>query len=133
MLLNTTSMNARADESQKLLNWGFTAFDTVRLFEAGQAIVTPQVWKGAVREARLGAPGPVFVTVPAGEAAKLQTKVERTDPLVAPLAKGQRVGTLKVGLASGAAVAEVPLLVLDGVEQAGFLGRAWDAIRLWIK
>ena len=133
VLLNTTSMNARADESQKLLNWGFTAFDTVRLFEAGQAIVTPQVWKGAVREARLGAPGPVFVTVPAGEAAKLQTKVERTDPLVAPLAKGQRVGTLKVGLASGAAVAEVPLLVLDGVEQAGFLGRAWDAIRLWIK
>ncbi len=133
VLLNTTSMNARADESQKLLNWGFTAFDAVRLFEAGQAIVTPQVWKGAVREVRLGAAGPVFVSVPSGDAAKLQTKVERTDPLVAPLAKGQRVGTLKVSLASGAAVTEVPLLVQDGVEQAGFLGRAWDAMRLWIK
>ena len=133
VLLNTTSMNARADESQKLLNWGFTAFDTVRLFEAGQAIVTPQVWKGTVREVRLGAAGPVFVTVPAGDAAKLQTKVERTDPLVAPLGKGQRVGALKVSLPSGATVAEVPLLVLDEVELAGFLGRAWDAIRLWIK
>jgi len=133
VLLNSTSMNTRADESQKLLNWGFTAFDAVRLFEAGQAIVTPQVWKGAVREARLDAAGPVFVTVPTGSAAKLQTKVERTDPLVAPLAKGQRVGTLKVSLASGAAVTEVPLLVQDGVEQAGVLGRAWDAIRLWIK
>ena len=133
VVLNTTSMNARADESQKLLNWGFTAFDAVRLFEAGQAIVTPQVWKGTVREARLGAAGPVFVTVPAGDAAKLQTKVERTDPLVAPLAKGERVGALKVNLASGTAVAEVPLLVLDSVEQAGFLGRAWDAVRLWIK
>ena len=133
VLLNTTSMNARADESQKLLNWGFTAFDTVRLFEAGQAVVTPQVWKGTVREVRLGAAGPVFVTVPAGDAAKLQTKVERTDPLVAPLGKGQRVGALKVSLPSGATVAEVPLLVLDEVELAGFLGRAWDAIRLWIK
>jgi D-alanyl-D-alanine carboxypeptidase (penicillin-binding protein 5/6) len=133
VLLNTTSMNARADESQKLLNWGFTAFDAVRLFEAGQAVVTPPVWKGSVREVRLGTTGPVFVTVPAGDVAKLQTKVERTDPLVAPLAKGQRVGTLKVNLASGTAVTEVPLLVLDGVEPAGFLGRAWDAIRLWIK
>jgi len=133
VLLNTTSMNARADESQKLLNWGFTAFDAVRLFEAGQAIVTPQVWKGSTREARLGAPAPVFVTVPTGEGAKLRTLVERTDPLIAPLAKGQRVGTLKVSLASGAAVTEVPLLVLDAVEPAGLLGRAWDAIRLWIK
>ena len=133
VLLNTTSMNARADESQKLLNWGFTAFDAVRLFEAGQAIVTPPVWKGAEREVRLGAIGPVFVSVPAGDAAKLQTKVERTDPLVAPLAKGQRVGTLKVSLPSGAPVTEVPLLVQVGVEQAGFFGRAWDAIRLWIK
>jgi D-alanyl-D-alanine carboxypeptidase (penicillin-binding protein 5/6) len=133
VLLNTTSMNARADESQKLLNWGFTAFDTVRLFEAGQAIVTPPVWKGSVREARLGAPGPTFVTVPSGEGAKLKTVVERTDPLIAPLAKGQRVGTLKVSLASGATVTEVPLLVLESVEPAGIFGRAWDAIRLWIK
>ena len=75
----------------------------------------------------------MFVTVPSGEGAKLRTLVERTDPLIAPLAKGQRVGTLKVSLASGAAVAEVPLLVLDAVEPAGFFGRAWDAIRLWIK
>ena len=133
VLLNTTSMNARADESQKLLNWGYTAFDTLRLFEAGQAIVSPPVWKGTVREARLGASAAVFVSVPAGTAAKLQTKVERTDPLIAPLAKDQRVGTLKVSLPSGAPVTEVPLVVLDGVEQAGILGRTWDALRLWIK
>jgi D-alanyl-D-alanine carboxypeptidase (penicillin-binding protein 5/6) len=133
VLLNTTSMNARADESQKLLNWGYTAFDTVRLFEAGQAIVSPPVWKGIVREAHLGAAGAVFVSVPAGTAAKLQTKVERTDPLIAPLAKDQRVGTLKVSLPSGAPVTDVPLVVLDGVGQAGILGRTWDALRLWIK
>jgi len=133
VLLNTTSMNARADESQRLLNWGFTAFDAMRLFEADQAIVSPPVWKGKTNVARLGAPGPVFVTVPKGDGAKLQTKVERTDPLVAPLAKGERVGTLKVSLPGGAAITDVPLVLLDGVEQAGILGRAWDAIRLWIK
>jgi D-alanyl-D-alanine carboxypeptidase (penicillin-binding protein 5/6) len=133
VVLNTTSMEARASESQKLLNWGFQAFDTVRLFDDGKPIVTAMVWKGKEREARLGAAGAVFVSVPKGEGGKLQTKVERSDPLVAPLAKGQRVGTLKVATAAGAPVIEMPLVVMDGVEQAGLFGRAWDAIRLWIK
>jgi D-alanyl-D-alanine carboxypeptidase (penicillin-binding protein 5/6) len=133
VVLNTTSMEARANESQKLLNWGFQAFDTLRLFDDGKAIVSPQVWKGKSAEAKLGVAGGVYVTVPKGEGGKLQTKVERTDPLVAPLAKGQRVGTLRVSTAAGAAVADVPLVVLEAVEQAGLFGRAWDAIRLWIK
>ena len=59
--------------------------------------------------------------------------VERTDPLVAPLAKGQRVGSLKVTTAAGTAIATIPLTVLEDVPQAGLFGRAWDAIRLWIK
>ena len=75
----------------------------------------------------------MFVTVPKGEGGKLQTKVERTDPLVAPLAKGQRVGTIKVSTAAGTPVIELPLVVLEPVEQAGIFGRAWDAMRLWIK
>jgi len=133
VVLNTTSMEARANESQKLLNWGFQAFDTLRLFDDGKAIVSPQVWKGKSAEAKLGVAGGVFVTVPKGEGGKLQTKVERTDPLVAPLTKGQRVGTLKVTTATGGPVADVPLVVLEAVEQAGLFGRAWDAIRLWIK
>jgi D-alanyl-D-alanine carboxypeptidase (penicillin-binding protein 5/6) len=133
VVLNTTSMEARATESQKLLNWGFTAFDALRLFEGGAPIATPQVWKGKVNEAKLGAAGSVFVTVPHGEGPKLQTRIERTDPLVAPLAKGQRVGTLKVATAAGQPVAELPLVVLEPIEEAGIFGRAWDAIRLWIK
>ena len=133
VVLNTTSMEARASESQKLLNWGFQAFDTIRLFDDGKAIVTTPVWKGKSNEAKLGAGGGLFVSVPKGEGGKLQTKVERTDPLVAPLAKGQRVGTIKVSTASGASVVDVPLVVLETVEQAGIFGRAWDAIRLWIK
>jgi D-alanyl-D-alanine carboxypeptidase (penicillin-binding protein 5/6) len=133
VVLGTASMDARANESQKLLNWGFQAFDTVRLFEADKAIATVPVWKGAANEAQLGSSAAVFLSVPKGDGAKLQTKIERTDPLVAPLVKGQRVGTIKVSTPSGAVIAERPLVVLAAVEQAGIFGRAWDAIRLWIK
>jgi D-alanyl-D-alanine carboxypeptidase (penicillin-binding protein 5/6) len=133
VVLNTTSMEARANEGQKLLNWGFQAFDTMRLFDDNKAIVTAPVWKGKSPEAKLGASGGLFVTVPKGEGGKLQTKVEHTDPLVAPLTKGQRVGTIKVTTISGAPVIDVPLVVLEPVEQAGIFGRAWDSMRLWIK
>ena len=133
VVLGAASREARANESQKLLNWGYQAFDPVRLFDAGKAIATPEVWKGRERQAKLGSDLAVVIAVPRGEADKLQTRVERTEPLVAPLAKGQRVGTLKVATAAGAPVAEVPLVVLEAVEQAGLIGRAWDSIRLWIK
>jgi len=133
VVLNTTSMEARANESQKLLNWGFQAFDTVRLFDDGKPIVTPQVWKGTASVAKLGPSGALFISVPKGEGAKLQTKIERTDPLIAPLAKGQKVGKILVSTAAGTPVTEVPLVVMEPVEQSGILGRAWDALRLWIK
>jgi serine-type D-Ala-D-Ala carboxypeptidase (penicillin-binding protein 5/6) len=133
VVLGTANRDARLNESQKLLNWGFTAFDPVRLFEAGKPIVTPEIWKGVQKQAKLGAEGSVVIAVPRGEGEKLKTEVQRTDPLVAPLTKGQRVGTLKVTTAAGAPVAEVPLVVQEAVEQAGLLGRAWDSVRLWIK
>ncbi len=133
VVMGTASKEARASESQKLLNWGYSAFDAVRLFDKGQAVSTVPVWKGSLPTVKLGAAGPVFVAVPRGDGAKLQTQVERTDPLVAPLTVGQRVGTLKVSTAGGVLVAEVPLVVQEAVPLAGIFGRAWDAMRLWIK
>ena len=133
VVLNTNSSEARASESQKLLNWGFQAFDDLRLFENNKPMATAPVWKGKSNEAKLGAAGPVYVSVPRGEGASLKTAISRTDPLVAPLTQGQRVGTLKVTTAAGAPVTEVPLVVMETVEQAGIFGRAWDAVRLWIK
>ncbi|MDD2920550.1 D-alanyl-D-alanine carboxypeptidase family protein [Rhodoferax sp.] len=132
VVLGAASENARANESQKLLNWGYTAFEAVKLFDANQAVVSPAVWKGKAPTVSLGLPWPVVVAVPAGTGSKLTTEVARPEPLVAPLAKGQALGTLKVS-SGGKVVAEVPLQVLQGVEQAGVLGRAWDALRLWIK
>jgi D-alanyl-D-alanine carboxypeptidase (penicillin-binding protein 5/6) len=132
IVVGADSENARANESQKLLNWGYTAFDAVKLFEAGQSVATPAVWKGKSRELKLGSFQPLVVAVPAGSAAQVKTQVVRPDPLVAPFAKGQAVGTLKV-LRGDQPLLDVPLVVLEGVEQAGVLGRAWDAVRLWIK
>ena len=132
VVLGAGSENGRANESQKLLNWGYTAFEAIKLFDANQAVVTPEVWKGAANSVKLGRPQAIVVAVPAGSAGRLKTQVARPDPLVAPFTKGQAVGTLKV-TAGDQPVADVPLMVLEAVEQAGVLGRAWDAIRLWIK
>ena len=132
VVLGTTSESARANETQKLLNWGYTAFEAVKLFDANQAVVTPEIWKGAQNTLKLGRPQVIVVAVPAGTAGRIKTQVARPDPLVAPFSKGQPVGMLKV-IVGDQSVAEVPLMALEAVEQAGVLGRAWDAIRLWIK
>jgi D-alanyl-D-alanine carboxypeptidase (penicillin-binding protein 5/6) len=132
IVLGTAGENARANESQKLLNWGYTAFEVVKLFDANQAVVTPQVWKGQAPTLSIGQVRPIVVAVPVGTRASLKTQVQRTDPLVAPLNKGQAVGVLKVTSAEQL-VAEIPLVALQTVEQAGVFGRAWDALRMWIK
>jgi D-alanyl-D-alanine carboxypeptidase (penicillin-binding protein 5/6) len=132
IVLGADSENARANESQKLLNWGYTAFDAVKLFDAGQAVTTPKVWKGQMPAVKLGANRPLVVAVPAGSAAQLQTQVSRPDPIVAPVVGGQTIGVLKV-FKGEVPLFDVPLVALEGVEQAGIFGRAWDALRLWIK
>lgn len=132
IVLGAVNENARANESQKLLNWGYTAFESVKLFEGNQAVVSPAIWKGRSATAKLGRPLAIVVTVPAGDGAKLKTEVVRPDPLVAPIAKGQQVGVLKVKSGDQLLV-EVPLVALEAVEEAGLLGRTWDALRLWIK
>ncbi|PUE13172.1 peptidase [Limnohabitans sp. T6-20] len=132
IVLGADSENARANESQKLLNWGYTAFDAVKLFDAGQPVLSPAVWKGKTPVLKLGSFQPLIVAVPAGTAAQIKTQAARPDPLVAPYTKGQAVGTLKV-MRGDQALFDVPLVALEAVEQAGVLGRAWDAVRLWIK
>lgn len=132
IVLGASSELARANEAQKLLNWGYTAYEGLKLFDANQPVLEPQVWKGTEKTVKLGQPQPIVLAVPAGSAARIKTQVARPDPLVAPFAKGQQVGTLKI-LAGDQVLREVPLVALQAVEQAGIFGRAWDAIRLWIK
>ena len=132
IVLGTSSENARANESQKLLNWGYTAFYAVKLFDAQQAVATPTVWKGNRNQVVLGRPQPVVVAIPAGTAPRVRIQVQRPEPLVAPLRKGQAVGTLQV-LIDQQPYTEIPLQALEAVEPASFVGRAWDSVRLFIQ
>jgi D-alanyl-D-alanine carboxypeptidase (penicillin-binding protein 5/6) len=132
VLLGASSESARANESQKLLNWGYTAYDALKLYDANQSAATPRIWKGQASEVKLGRPEPIVVAVPAGEHAKIVTRIIRPEPIQAPQLKGQPLGSLQVSLGDRV-IAEKPLEVLESVEQAGFVGRAWDAVRLWIQ
>ena len=131
IVLGADSENARANESQKLLNWGFSAFEAVKLFDAGQPVVTSKVWKGSSSSVNIGQSQAIVVAIPTGAGAKLATQVLRTEPLIAPFAKGQALATLRI-MSGDQMVAEVPLVALEAVKQAGVVGRAWDAMRLWI-
>jgi len=132
VLLGATSESARAQESQKLLNWGFQFFDSVRLYGANDAVKSFEVWKGAAQSVRVGLKSDLYVTVPKGEADRLKAELVSQQPLLAPLAQGQRVGTLRVGF-DGRPLAEYPVVALEPVAAAGILGRAWDTLRLWIR
>jgi len=132
VVLGAASDAARANEAQKLLTWGFQAFDTVQLYQSGKAQVTLKVWKGMRNDVPAGFLADRYLTLPKGKADKLALTMEAIEPLLAPIARAQRVGTVKVAL-EGKPVAEFPLIALEDVPAAGIFGRAWDTIRLWFK
>jgi D-alanyl-D-alanine carboxypeptidase (penicillin-binding protein 5/6) len=132
VLSGANSDGTRTAESQKLLNWGFQNFDTVRLYSKGQAIATPEVWKGSQSTVKIGFPNDVLVTVPKGVASRMKPVLERKDPLVAPLARNGRVGTLKM-VVDGKPLLALPVVSLEEVPEASMFGKAWDSMRLWMK
>ena len=129
VVLGTDSDAVRAQESQKLLNWGFLNFDTIKIYTKGQAVVTPSVWKGSQNDIKLGFNQDVYITLPRGFSPKLKPVVERPDPLVAPIRQFSRVGTLKM-MADGKIISTLPLQALEQVNEASIVGRAFDSVRL---
>ncbi|MRV76327.1 D-alanyl-D-alanine carboxypeptidase [Duganella sp. FT92W] len=132
VVLGTASDGARTAESQKLLNWGFQNFDTVKLYSKGQVIDNPEIWKGSQNKVKVGFTQDVLVTVPKGVAQKMKPQLERKDPLVAPLAENTRVGSVKM-MVDGKPLLELPVVTLEPVGQASIFGRAIDSVRLWMK
>jgi D-alanyl-D-alanine carboxypeptidase (penicillin-binding protein 5/6) len=132
VVLGTASENVRAQESQKLLNFGFQFYDSARLYDKGQTLSTVQVWKGSERALKAGVAADVSVSVPKGMTDKLKAELVSQQPLVAPVSAGQRVGTLRVMLESKL-IGEYPVVALANVAVAGIFGRAWDTARLWFQ
>ena len=132
VVLGALSDAGRAAESQKLLNFGFQAFDTVQLYQSGRPVSSLKVWKGAQREVAAGFLADRYLTLPRGRAGDLKLTLEALEPLVAPVARGQRVGVVRVAL-DGRTMAEFPLISLEDVGPANVFVRAWDSVRLWFK
>jgi serine-type D-Ala-D-Ala carboxypeptidase (penicillin-binding protein 5/6) len=130
VVLGTTSDAARSSESLKLLNWGFLSHDAAVLYRKDQAITSLPVWKGKANRLAAGYPNDFILAVPKGTASKLSVALVTKQPLMAPIQRGEVVGTLKVSL-EGRPYGEYPVLALDDVPVAGAFGRAIDAIRLW--
>jgi D-alanyl-D-alanine carboxypeptidase (penicillin-binding protein 5/6) len=132
VVLGAASENARAAESQKLLNYGFQNYDSVKLYETGQAVSSVPVWKGSANNVRAGFQTEMYASIPKGQADKLKAQLETRQPLMAPLAAGQQIGVMKLTL-DGKPYAEIPVVALDTVPLAGVFGRGWDSIRLLFK
>jgi D-alanyl-D-alanine carboxypeptidase (penicillin-binding protein 5/6) len=132
VLLGSTSETARAQESQKLLNWGFQAYDAVRLFSGGAPVKEIEIWKGEKPTLKAGFRSDLVVSVPKGQGDRLKVELLALSPLLAPVAEGGRVGNLRVTL-EGRSLGEYPVIALESVPAAGILGRAWDTLKLWLR
>ena len=132
VVLGAGSDAARASESQKLLNYGFQFYDTVQLYQNGQAVSTLRVWKGAENSVPAGFVADQYITLPKSQAQNLKLTMEAVEPLVAPITRGQPVGAVKVTL-EGKPVGEYPLVALADVAPASVFGRLLDTVRLWFR
>ena len=132
VVTGTNSDNARTAESQKLLNYGFQFFETYRLYQKGQSIATLPVYKGGSNTVKAGFTRDVYLSLPKGYYPHAKATLVSRQPLVAPLAEGQAIGTVQINV-DGKTYATYNLQALDSVSVAGIFGRAWDTVKLWFK
>jgi len=129
VVIDAGSENGRAVDAQKLLNYGFEAFDTIRLYSAGQPVHSLPVWKGNSNELHSGLASDYFVTLPRGFSERLKATMESMQPLMAPIRIGDRVGTLKLTL-DGKPFDEQTVIALENVGIANVFIRTWHSLRL---
>lgn len=125
------SPQQRSQESERLINWAFRAFDTKRLFEAGKPVAVVQVWIGATKQVALAPARDLIVTVPAGVLDKAEITAHFTEPATAPIAAGAELGRLEVSF-PGVSSVSVPLVAAQAVEAGGIVARLEAAARLLV-
>ncbi|MDR2625001.1 MAG: D-alanyl-D-alanine carboxypeptidase, partial [Zoogloeaceae bacterium] len=130
VVLGASSEAARASESLKLLNWGYQFFDAVKLYEAGQSISEFKVWKGSEGKVKVGFQKPFILSIPKNARSKLAATLVSRQPLLAPVRKGQVIGTLKFSL-EGESYGEYPVEALEDVPLGNWFYRFIDTVRLW--
>ncbi|WP_299180258.1 D-alanyl-D-alanine carboxypeptidase family protein [uncultured Neptuniibacter sp.] len=130
VVLGTKNVEARARESQKLLSYAFRYYRTHKLYERNVVLNTTKVWSGMSDQLRLGIDETLSVTIPRGQADKLQAIMDVNRVIKAPIEKGDTLGQVRVSL-DGDVVKEIPLVALDAIPEAGFIKRIWHAILLF--
>jgi D-alanyl-D-alanine carboxypeptidase (penicillin-binding protein 5/6) len=129
VVTGATSARLRADDAQKLLSWGYANFEPARVATRGAVVGMPVVWKGEAKSVKAGYAEDRFETIAKGTAGKMKTVVTMQDKLTAPLAKGAKIGVAKFSY-DDKPVAEVPIVALEDVKEAGFFGRMADMLRM---
>ena len=132
VVLGAPTDAARATESQKLLNYGYQYFDTKLVYKNGQSINQLKVWKGNENQVASTVSDDLFVTLPKGEYANVKAVLSSVQPLIAPIKKGQIIGSVKFTL-NGKTIDERTLVAAKSIEGAGVFGRAWDSIKLLLQ
>lgn len=132
VVLGAPTDAARATESQKLLNYGFQFFDSNLVYKQGQSISQLKVWKGNENQVASTVTNDLFVTLPKGEYANVKAVISSTQPLIAPIKKGQVIGNIKFIL-NGTTIDQRTLVAAKSIDAAGILGRAWDSIKLLLQ
>lgn len=131
VVMGARSDAARATETQKLLAYGFRYFETRQLYDAGKVLETAKVWMGQSNQVELKIENDLYLTVPRGLKSELDTSVVVEPVIKAPIEQGQVLGKLVVRNGSDV-IAEHPLVASQAIEEAGFFGRLWDSIKLYI-
>lgn len=132
VLLGSESEATRADDSLRLLNWGYHFYESVRLYNAGQTVTRMRIWRGAANTVRAGFKDEFVLSLPKGSSGKLKISLVSRQPLMAPVRRGEVVGSMNV-LLGDKPLGDFPLVALDEVPLAGPVGRAWDELRLWLR
>ncbi len=128
VVMGTNSEESRAQETQKLLSYGFRYFETLKLYDRGSVLNTPRLWGGERNELRVGVDRDVVMTVPRARNEELTARLDVEADLAAPIQSGERVGTLEVRLGEEV-VGEQPLVALESVEEGGLFKRLFDQVR----
>ncbi|HKJ18349.1 MAG TPA: D-alanyl-D-alanine carboxypeptidase family protein [Xanthomonadales bacterium] len=131
VVMGSNDESSRASESQSLLNYGFRFFETVQLYNEGDELAQARVWKGTTENVAVGIDEAVFVTIPRGRYEDLDAQVEMMPQLEAPLAASTVIGKITVQL-DDEVITERDLVTLGNIEEAGFFGRSWDSMKLWV-
>src|SRR5690606_22017884 len=132
VVMGTESEKARADETQKLLNYGFRFYETHKLYPAGEQQAMAEVWKGDQEQVPIGLDADIFITIPKGSYDKLQAGIDIPGRLKAPITAGQTLGQLTIRL-NDKIITQRPMVALNAVAEGGWWTRLTDGIGLWFK